>query len=66
MTYKLIFIVQILPKTESEDKYYGKDKGYDEDIKDKINREDSLIRQGMVNYSNGNVQVIIPYYENQI
>ena len=52
-----------MPQTESEDKFYGKDSGYDKDIKGKINRNDSLIRKGATDYTNGNVQVIIPCRE---
>ena len=52
-----------MPKTESEDKFYIKDPSFDKNIKNKINRTDSLIRQGENEYTNGNVQVIIPCQE---
>ena len=50
-----------MPKTINENKYYGKDNEYDRGIKDKIIRSDSLIQKGGADYTNGNVQVIIPY-----
>ena len=49
-----------MPKTSSLDIYYGKDKGYDSEVKDKIDRTSSLIRNGVTEYTNGNVEVIIP------
>ena len=52
-----------MPKTQSEDKFYIKDPAFDREIKYKINRTDSLIRQGETEYTNGNVQVIIPCHE---
>ena len=55
--------LQILPKTDSENKFYSKDINYDKEVKDKINRNDSLIRNGATDYINGNVQVIIPCSE---
>ena len=58
-----INLLQFVPQTESENKYYGKDDLFDKNIKDKINRTDSLVRQGIVDYNNGTVRVIIPYLE---
>jgi len=52
-----------LPETNSQNKFYGKDELYDKEIRERINTEDSLIRQGEINYMNGTVQVIIPYQE---
>ena len=52
-----------MPETYSQNKFYGKDELYDKEIRERINREDSLIRQGEINYMNGTVQVIIPYQE---
>ena len=49
-----------MPKTDSENKFYSKDINYDKEIKTKINRNDSLVRNGATDYTNGNVQVIIP------
>ena len=61
--YINILYLQFLPKTENEIKFYGKDSQYDKEIKKRINRTDSLVRQGEVDYANGNVQVIIPCSE---
>ena len=55
-----------MPKTINENKFYGKDNEYDKGIKDKIIRSDSLIQKGTTDYTNGNVQVIIPYNEAKI
>ena len=49
-----------MPKTDSENKFYSKDINYDKEIKTKIYRNDSLVRNGATDYTNGNVQVIIP------
>ena len=57
------FYLQFLPKNESEEKFYKKDPTFDREIKNRINRTDSLIRQGETEYTNGNVQVIIPCHE---
>ena len=60
----IIFLVlQIFPETENQKKYYGKDCSCYKEIKNKINRNDSLVHQGVVNYMNGTVQVIIPYQD---
>ncbi len=40
--------------------FYGKDKEYDKDVKNKIDRTSSLIRNGVREYQNGNVEVIVP------
>ena len=63
MLYSYFSYLQFLPETNSQNKFYGKDELYDKEIRDRINREDSLIRQGEINYMNGTVQVIIPYQE---
>ena len=55
-----------MPKTASENIFYGKDNEYDKGIKDKIIRSDSLIQKGTTDYVNGNVQVIIPYNDAKI
>ena len=52
-----------MPNSESQSKFYGKDNVYDKNIKNKINRTDSLVRQGETEYINGNVQIIIPCQE---
>ena len=64
--YLLFSILQFLAKTNSQNKYYGKDELYDNEIRDRINRADSLIREGVINYMNGTVQVIIPYHEENL
>ncbi len=63
MLYSYFSYLQFLPETYSQNKFYGKDELYDKEIRERINREDSLIRQGEINYMNGTVQVIIPYQE---
>ena len=50
-----------MPKTESERIFYGKEKSYDKNIKDKIVRSDSLMKNGETNYVNGTVKVFIPW-----
>ena len=55
-----IYILQILPQRESEDKYYGKDEAYDKEVKNKINRKDSLLSLGPLDYKNGTIHVITP------
>ena len=40
--------------------YYGKNNNFDKNIKKKIDQSSSLVRRGVFNYANGNVQVIIP------
>ena len=52
-----------MPNSENQNKFYGKDNVYDKNIKNKINRTDSLVRQGETEYINGNVQIIIPCQE---
>ena len=50
-----------MPKTQSQNKFYRKDDDYDKDIKNQINRVDSLFQQKVpLDYVNGNVEVIIP------
>ena len=50
-----------MPKTKSQNKFYGKDSEFDNDIKNQINRVDSLYQQKSPDsYFNGNVEVIIP------
>ena len=56
----LLYIVQYLPKNENQKIYYAKDGGYDKDVKNKIDRTSSLIRNGVKEYTNGNVEVIVP------
>ena len=59
--FNFIFFLQLLPKTKSQNKFYGKDSEYDDEIKGHINRVDSLYPQkGTIDYINGNVEVIIP------
>ena len=59
---KLIFLIKIqhLPRTKSEEIYYGKDSDYEKDVKNKIDRTSSLVRNGVSEYTNGNVEVILP------
>lgn len=60
---KMIFVVlliQIIPRTKSEEMFYGKDKEYDKEVRNKIDRTSSLIRNGIREYHNGNVEVIVP------
>ena len=57
---KLYLFIQLKPQSQSEEIYYGKDSGYDKDVKNKIDRTSSLIRNGVREYSNGNVDVIVP------
>ena len=40
--------------------FYGKNIDYDKNIKNKIDKSSSLVRRGVNDYTNGNVQVIIP------
>ena len=40
--------------------YYGKGDEYDKDVKNKIDRTSSLIRNGITEYTNGNVEIIVP------
>ena len=40
--------------------FYGKDSTYDKDVKNRIDRTSSLIRNGVTEYINGNVEVIVP------
>ena len=49
-----------MPKNENQKIYYAKDGGYDKDVKNKIDRTSSLIRNGVKEYTNGNVEVIVP------
>ncbi len=50
-----------MPQTKSQKKFYGKDDEYDKEIKNQINRVDSLFPQkSTIDYINGNVEVIIP------
>lgn len=52
--------IQRLPRTKSEEIYYGKDIEYDKEVKNKIDRTNSLIRNGVQEYTNGNILVIVP------
>ncbi len=61
--YKIIIFLQFKPNDNEDDKFYGKAITFDRVIKNKINRTDSLVRQGETEYTNGNVQVIIPVQE---
>ena len=54
------YLIQILPRTKSEEIFYGKDSTYDKDVKNRIDRTSSLIRNGVSEYYNGNVEVIVP------
>ena len=54
------YFIQIVPRTKSEEMFYGKDSTYDKDVKNRIDRTSSLIRNGVSEYKNGNVEVIIP------
>ena len=45
--------------------FYGKDSAYDKEVSSKIDRTSSLIRNGVTEYSNGNVEVIVPCVENK-
>ena len=40
--------------------FYGKDIAYEKEVKNKIDRTSSLIRNGVREYSNGNVDIIVP------
>ena len=55
----LLYIIQYLPKDDNRI-YYGKGDEYDKDVKNKIDRTSSLIRNGVTEYTNGNVEVIVP------
>ena len=43
--------------------FYGKDSAYDKEVSNKIDRTSSLVRNGVTEYSNGNVEVIVPCVE---
>ena len=58
--FKYFYLIQILPRTKSEEMFYGKDSTYDKDVKNRIDRTSSLIRNGVSEYTNGNVEVIVP------
>ena len=60
-SYFYFYSLQLLPKTKSQNKFYGKDSEYDNEMRGHINRVDSLYPQkGTIDYINGNVEVIIP------
>lgn len=57
--------VQHLPKTTEQSLYYGKAKNYDDEIKRRVERKNSLSgitdKNGpLASYRNGNVEVYIP------
>ena len=52
--------LQISPRTPEDIMFYGKSNNYENDIKKKIDKSSSLVRRGVNDYTNGNVQVIIP------
>ena len=52
--------LQISPRTNEDIMFYGKTNNYERDIKKKIDQSSSLVRKGVNEYTNGNVQVIIP------
>lgn len=66
--YHIIFYnnkyIQHIPRTRSEEIYYGKDIEYDKEVKDKIDRTNSLIRKGVKEYTNGNILVVVPCIDN--
>ena len=57
---KFFYIIQIIPRSQSESMFYGKDIAYEKEVKNKIDRTSSLIRNGVREYSNGNVDIIVP------
>ena len=58
--FKLLKNIQKIPTCEEEKLYYGKTKEFDKSISARIDRTKSLIRNGIDQYPNGNVIVIIP------
>ncbi len=56
-----IISLQLLPKNESEKKFYGRDPAFDKQIKNRINKSSLFYQENNRNsYFNGSVEVIIP------
>ena len=56
---KFFIFLQPKPNTDYEKLFYGKSDNYDE-IKNKLDRTNSIFSGGNKEYNNGNVQVFIP------
>ena len=58
--YKIILKIQHIPNNDKDKIYYGKDINYDKNVKGLIKSTSTITRKGMNDYTNGNVNVIIP------